>query len=94
MYWSYLAGVNKGQLDEFSRSERAEPTVRIVCLISKAFSVYPILRLEGCLGSAVVFQIPWLEDQPTTANLPRTQAISVQHSPDGSITLARVYTVR
>ena len=58
MYWGYLAGTNKGQLDEFSRSEWVEPTVRIICLISKAFSVYPISRLEGCLGSAVMFRIP------------------------------------
>jgi len=82
IYWSYLAGTNKGQLDEFSRSEWVEPTVRILCLISKAFSVYPISRLGGCLDSAVVFQTSGLKDQPTTANLLRMQVISVKQDSD------------
>ena len=47
MDWSDWVGMNKEQLNEFSLSEWVEPTVRIVCLISKAFSVYPMLRLEG-----------------------------------------------
>jgi len=61
MHWSYWVGMNKGQSDGFGRSE-VEPAVRIVCLMSKALSVYPILRLEGCLGSAVMFQTPRLKN--------------------------------